>query len=154
VNINPLLARFCCRAAEAGANEVDIQFRPAVVAPLEQMYPWNVDGNAGNYAAVNTLVLTYPSDLPTENTIRPVYALVSHGRSGIGSYDTEGNGARIGGNVGIDENVNRTTASSQYIVRDWTLREDNTFYDDTVVYGTQETLLARNGLYSCHAPRR
>lgn len=153
-NINPLLARFCCRAAEAGANELNVQFRSGVVAPLEQMYPWNVDGTAGNYAAVNTLLLTYPSDLPTENTIRPVYVLVSHGKNGVGAYDTEGNGGRIGGVPGIDENVNRTAASSQYIIREWSLVEDNTFYDDTVVYGTQESLLARNGLYSCHAPRR
>jgi prepilin-type N-terminal cleavage/methylation domain-containing protein len=154
-NINPELARFCCRIDEAGANELDIQFRPAVAAGLEQMYPWDVDGTAGNYANADTLLATYPSRLAAENTLRPVYVLLSHGPKGSGSYDLEGNGNIYDAFFGTDEGINRTAASSQYIVREWALQDGNAnYYDDIVVYGTQETLLARNGIYSCHAPRR
>lgn len=161
-NINSSLARFCCRDTDPGANdEVDIQFRPAIAAGLEPMYPWVVDGTAANYAAVNVAETTYPSRLATENSIRPVYALVSHGPKGSGAYELNGTGSRheaffaVGGDEDTNRQIPPAAQSSRYIVREWALQDGNAnYYDDIVTYGTQETLLARNGLYSCHAPRR
>lgn len=156
ININPLLARFCCRDIDVGANdELDIQFRPAIAAATQNMYPWGVDSGAARYGTVDTMIAAFADNAANRNTIRPVYVLVSHGSNGIGSFDLMGSGTRIPGFLGLDETQNRTTASSQYIEKEWVLQEStNNFFDDTVVWGTQESLLARGGEYSCYAPKR
>lgn len=156
VNIHPELARFCCRASEGGVNDLDIEMRPQPAAGLQDVWRLPVDNGGARYGGVNTPSGTaLPSNAVNRNTIRPIYVLVSHGEQGVGAFREDGSGARNAGFLGVDEAVNASTGSSRFAIRRTALQEnDVTFFDDQVMWGTQDSLLARSGRFSCHAPHR
>ncbi|GEM_PF-2069960 len=155
VNINPQLARFCCRDPEGVPNDLDLDFRRTVASGVENLWTLTVDGINAQYANVNTAGPAIASSAVNRNTTTPIYVLLSHGVLGIGSFNLEGTGARQGGRMGTDETVNAVTASSTFIVSPPSDVNAARHYDDMIAWGTQDTLLARgSGRFSCHAPAR
>lgn len=154
-NINEYLALFCCRAREGGNDALYIEFRPTITSGPQDIWRLPVDNAPARYAAVNIPTGSYPDDSINRNTIRPIYVLVAHGSGGRGSFNLSGNGNRIDGFMGTDEQINASTGSSQFRTGQHIFQQNSTnYYDDLVNWGTQDSLLARGMKYSCHAPSR
>jgi prepilin-type N-terminal cleavage/methylation domain-containing protein len=157
-NINPELARFCCRGTEGGVNDLDVEIRPQTTAALQNVWTLPVDNGGARYA-IDSIESLPPDHLPSSasnrNTIRPIYVLVSHGANGTGAFREDGSGNRNAGFLGTDEATNANTASSQFATYEPVLlQNDATYFDDRLAWGTQDTLLAKSGRFSCHAPSR
>lgn len=155
VNINPRLARFCCRAPEGLPNELDVDFRRDFGAGVQNMWRLGTDGTAARYAAVNTAGPVLAATTYATNVTRPAYVLLSHGRLGVGAFSRDGTGLRQPGRRGTEETINGTETESRFILAPNTDIANNRMYDDLMVWGTQDTILARSsGRFSCHAPAR
>lgn len=154
-NINPGLARFCCRRREAGNNALDIEMQAVFGGPRRNVWAWNVDNGGARYAGVDTFGLNIMENANNRNTQFPAFILVSHGKGGAGSFLSTGTGARQGGFMGNREADNANTASSRYTISPFSDVRNTRKYNDTIVWGTQDMLLARaSGRMSCTSPVR
>lgn len=154
-NINPKLARFCCRAPEGLPNELDVDFRRAFGVGVQNMWRLTTDATVARYDTVDTAGPALAGTTYATNVTRPAYVLLSHGRLGVGAFSDEGNGLRQGGRWGTEEQINGTDTESRFILSPFTTATNTRLYDDLMVWGSQDTVLARgSGRFSCHAPAR
>lgn len=145
-NRNPRKARFCCPAIPT-AN--DLVVRDGDGTPLTETRTAN-DTNALDAAGPATFV--------AQNTQTPVFVLVSHGRNGYGAYRPSTSKERYQPPAGLtyrpseveNENDDNIFVSTTYsLSREPTV---NRYFDDVVVWRTQDQLLSAFGHDSCARP--
>ena len=85
----------------------------------------------------------------------PVYAVISHGKTGFGAFlDGGGRTVAQGASEAVNATLNNGSVVNDQVIYD--LRHDssndNTFYDDIVHWQTQSNLMARLRRDSCALP--
>lgn len=150
-NLLPPKARFCCAVNGDGA------FPPATDLIIEDL-----DGNTISPGARNTTEyddldhrLTDANDIPmASNTsiTAPAFVLVSHGRDGDGAYLLEGGRVPDSSAGATLEDENFDADRIFYDGPIITNTSSNTYFDDIVLWMTQDGLMAKNGVSSCQYP--
>ena len=145
-NVNLPKARFCCPdvlPADA-AITTDIRIIDDAGARV-----WLFDRDTANYFAETANSVGNDTVPATgQHTTTPAFILVSHGRNGLGAFLPTG--ARLAG-VGGDETEN---ADGDRVFRQ-KLRSDApgaNYFDDIVLWHTQDTLFSLTGGGSCAVP--
>lgn len=101
-----------------------------------------------------------PYDLgaaPNENNVMSnlqyfAYVLVSHGKNGEGSYTIGRNGQKPWRIAGSYEQDNGDSSNLVYHQRPANTNSDADYYDDIVVWRTQQQVIAETGSNSCASP--
>lgn len=156
-NKNPYLAYFCC-GHEQLVGATPIRVRRTAGAGGQLAYLQSSIGTFDNVpdAMQTTMADGLPATDPaTQNSIVPVFYVLSHGSNGAGAYEYDGSGTRNALVMGDDEARNANPNSGEvwdYEVNETTMAQT---FDDLVVWGTQDSLLSRGkSRMSCQAPKR
>ncbi len=155
-HLNPIKASFCCAPVPTlPTDDVEV-FGTAVIAlepPTPRRVPPNPAPIAGTYAT--------PSDGPgrivsapigTTNIRAAVYALISHGRNGLGSFLANGttNFIPVPGAITDPEVENSRQPNRTFFARNQVLSETSAnYFDDLVVYKNQYQVYSQLGGGSC-----
>ena len=147
-NLNKAKAVFCCQFARDTADGYAsaktftvlddtgarlIPFQDSTVNPVYA----DPDTLAGSSAAGNLKYFAY--------------ALVSHGKNGLGSYRLGISGHKaLPSNTGVDEQENGND-NFTFVARGPNTDPAN-YFDDIVLWRTQDQVMAENGLDSCNGP--
>lgn len=152
VNINPAKARFCCpmthQANYTPASDLTIvdETGAPVVSSIR-----SIDGT--KYDDKDTRV----DGSVTSDIFVPAFALISHGKNGHGAYLSNGSGQRLevsntmGQGFGADE-VRNSDGDNAYVYRLPDHTDDATYFDDVVMWRTQDQIYSEFGNQSCQTP--
>lgn len=149
---NPWKARFCCAGLAPYNDGTDLIINVNGTATATRS---NV---AGNYATADVATGAGGGVIEV-----PVVALISHGRNGYGAYLVNGTDNKSATPVaGVSpeevENTNGTPAGVTAVSRTYFqgprrgLDAGGTYFDDIVMFRTQNTLYAETGRGSCNDP--
>lgn len=152
-NINPAKARFCCPPAHIAdyAPATDLRIVDGGGVPVWAQTRETTAG--GRYDDKDTGATTSVSS----NVIVPAFALVSHGPNAHGAYQGNGLNNRItvsgsvGEGFGSDE-VSNSDGDNTYVYRMADKTSDASYYDDVVMWRTQDQVYSEFGNQSCQTP--
>ncbi len=167
-NVNAPKARFCgLNSIAPGTAVLNIVARDAGTGTDQRLVPLYVDSSSPTYSNVHDLYsrlispgLEVAFDLPDIDAapdrganLIPAFALISHGPNGEGSYVVNNTNGRFGA-------LPAGTLETENYNADFTYREQAlnltagaaNFFDDRVIWLTQDGLMAFNGKSSCSTP--
>lgn len=148
-NYNPAKARFCC-AQGSGAN--------LIIKDENNDQIWPFSRDSSNYADPDSWVASNTAFTTAANNIAmPAFVLISHGHNGYGSFLPDNGGNRMSGlgATGLKEDENQdfyTLGNNKYIVAPRNNVQNNTYFDDIVMWRTQDQLYSETGEGSCVFP--
>lgn len=166
-------ARFCCAADIAagtnfppGTTDLRIELRDGtgggtVISPTRVANtPANNETGYNGIATMTTLAVDGRPSAPVhfnaagESITGPAFVLLSHGENGNGAFIAEGNRDRVagGGLVGNDEQENIDYDRLYYTGPRRAGNAAATYFDDIVLWMTQDGIMAANGTSSCQYP--
>ncbi|MBI1326635.1 MAG: hypothetical protein GC136_03230 [Alphaproteobacteria bacterium] len=141
-NLNPAKAKFCCPDISVHAPGTDISVTKQGAALVIRVGTADItarsNGNVGgidagiNYVDVNEDV----------NHEAVAVMLVSHGYNGVGAY--LGGNAQVAGDGGNDEDAN-SDGDAAFIDKSFIYASGNAYFDDILLYKTQNQLYAMLG---------
>jgi len=158
-NIAAFKARFCC----AGEDDITV---PAFPPADDLRIQLRTDTGAGDISPPVRNVADYANirgvrifvdtagGPSTTNTTAAAFVLISHGKNGEGAFlanDTN-NQYATGGLVGNDELENSDLDRLYFIGAISTADNANDYFDDIVIWMTQDGIMAANGTSSCQYP--
>jgi prepilin-type N-terminal cleavage/methylation domain-containing protein len=151
-NRNPRKARFCCFVGNT-TNDLIVQ-NVAAGTPVGTPTVLTTARNTGTNGTITTGVdVTTP-----QNTQTPAFVLISHGRNGLGAYRPSAAPARYTDPSGATYRTNEIENANDdnvYVSATYSTNQDNTvrsYFDDVVVWRTQDQLLSTFGRDSCARP--
>jgi hypothetical protein len=145
VALNPAKARFCCPlAATAPGVGSDLQINNGAGAAMVPL----LARNAANGNTVNQYQVPPAATVAASRTQVPAIVLVSHGHNGVGAFVPAG---RIAGNVGNNEAANRD-GDRTYVAADYNKSPGANYFDDIVMWRTQDQLMSAFGRDNCSRP--
>jgi hypothetical protein len=146
-NLNPIKALLCC-PRYTGVNH-DLQVMDALTGG-NTVYT-GLHSSAAVYDA-RTVIDTTPLAAEVQNTHVIAFVLTSHGKNGDGAYIA--NSALVNpvtANAGAQESENRD-GDMVFVDRPITLSDDNNYFDDIVVWRTNDQLVSAFSNDSCGRP--
>jgi len=160
VNRNPLKARFCCPPV---GHSSDVYYKDKDIAILDtaggdSLWPRARSDASKFYDHQDTR-----ADIPLMDTVRepdandyetPAFILVSHGPNRYGAYTGKTSGDRmldVNGFFGTDETENQD-GDRTFIIREYTADQGNDYFDDLVLWRTQNQIYSEFGDNSCLRP--
>ncbi|MBU0858954.1 MAG: type II secretion system GspH family protein [Alphaproteobacteria bacterium] len=162
--ISSFKSRFCCAAQVVApatqfprGTDLSIQL---TTDPGTAISPVRVDftvDNLNGYDSINTLAVNAADsapDRPTTNITAPAFVLVSHGENGEGSFLANGTRTRktSGGLVGANETENNNFNRLYFTGPRNLSGTAADYFDDIVIWMTQDGIMAANGTSSCQYP--
>ena len=162
-------ARFCC----AAQIPTGVSFAPATDLRIElttdkgnAISPARVDfaaDNATGYGGIASMTTLAADGRPSapvhvngagQSITGPAFVLISHGENGDGAFIAEGNRDRLvsGTLVGADEIENNDYNRLYYTGARSAGNDAATYFDDIVIWMTQDGIMAANGTSSCQYP--
>lgn len=160
-NLYPQKARFCCPPVDGGfphATDLQVFAAASDVPGGATINKISRTGDLKFYDEIDR-----PSNIGPQGSLAPVppeagneelfaFAIISHGRNGIGSWLANGTASRLSGTVGADEqaNIDADTAVSRPV----NATPGPSYFDDIVLWRTQVTLMGELNNASCYAPWR
>jgi prepilin-type N-terminal cleavage/methylation domain-containing protein len=149
-NRNPRKARFCCAGpVSTPAQDLIVRDRESGGTQLTATRTTN------NVASLTT---AGASSFVAQNTQTPVFVLVSHGRNGFGAYRPSTSKARYQPPAGISYRPNEVENENDdnvFVSAIYSLSREtsvNAYFDDVVIWRTQDQLLSALGRDSCARP--
>ena len=155
-NINPYKANFCCREMSNTDQVLRVYFKTPTTTANQVVETQN--GSLSNMADPNTV---YSGAVSPENLKYFAYALISHGKDGFGSFilpadDRRYQNPRPREFSGKDEENDNSITSSDMHYIDMRLQRggqaSGEYYDDIVLWRTQEQVISELGNDSCARP--
>lgn len=150
-------ARFCCRLVNTVSEPrqtIDVFSNAArTLRPIPTRSKW-VDTTEGNPSYVDTTE-TWDNSLSMLRYF--AYAVISHGKNGEGAYMINSTNTRPWKSAGDSERINGFISDGDargYQVMDLPIstRRGATYFDDIVLWRTQETTMSETGNNSCILP--
>ncbi len=149
---NPWKARFCCASITTYNENTDLVINVNGVNTAART------GVAGSYATADVIAGAGGGNIET-----PVVVLVSHGANGFGAYLVNGTNNKFfigGAGVGPNEteNLDGTAGGTGLVSRTYYqgprtyLDSGAGYFDDIVMFRTQDSLYAQTGRSSCSSP--
>ncbi len=150
VNVNPAKARFCCPMSH------DMAYGPGTDLQI-------VDASGDRIVLGDRSVVNYDDkDIKVSGSVEsdifvPAFALISHGRNAHGAYQANASGNRInisatvGDGFGVSEASN-SDGDRTYVYQMPDSSRDTTYYDDIVMWRTQDQIYGEFGSLSCQTP--
>lgn len=165
-------ARFCCAgyghdASAANVNHLtDIRIEPrlALGTAIMPIRDTQGTGATANYGAIDQLLFDARTLLPRPNTsgniAAPAFVLISHGQNAYGAYMLNNTANRVAwrgsgaASVGEIENQNATVGPNERrtFATGYLQLGSTNYFDDIVVWMTQDGIMAYNGASSCNIP--
>lgn len=160
VNRNPEKARFCCPPMGISSDDyyTDKDIVMLDTAGGKAVWPRTRNTDTKFYDHQDTR-----ADIPLMDTVRepgvndyetPAFILVSHGPNRFGAYTGKTSSDRmldVNGVSGTDETENQD-GDKTFILRDYTAEQSNSYYDDLVLWRTQNQIYSEFGDDSCLKP--
>ena len=166
--ISSYKARFCCAAelptgtSFPPATDLSIELTTAkgtAISPVRIPFTANNQTGYGGIATMTTLPADGRPSAPAHFTgaqsiTGPAFVLISHGENGDGAFIGDGNRNRLvsGSLVGNDENENNNYNRLYYTGARRAGNAAATYFDDIVLWMTQDGIMAANGTSSCQYP--
>jgi len=160
-NVFPQKARFCCPPEDGlFPHATDLQVF-AAAADIPGGLTINKIGRKGDPSYYDDI--DKPVNIGPQGAQAPVspeagdeelfaVAIISHGKNGTGAYLANGSNGRLTGNVGADEQVNLDGGRNYVVSRPINATPGPNYYDDIVIWRTQQTLMGELNNASCYAP--
>lgn len=146
-NRNPRKARFCCPDNTAAlGNDINIS------DGVNPLWLFDRDSSGGNYDDSETPYTgSTVFDPVNENVTTPAVILISHGANQIGAFLENGTRLPDYGVAGIDEQSNYD-GDPDFIIRPLSSTQGGNYFDDLIMWRTQDQIYAETGKDSCMKP--
>lgn len=145
-NRNAQKARFCCPDTAPFAPATDIQILDGAGGTTL----WPFVRSTSDYDDVNEVVEDPVFAPAADNVTIPAMVLVSHGRNGLGAFTEAGTRIPLAG-ASPDE-IENANGDRVFVSRPYSEGDGDNYFDDIVIWRTQDHLYTEAGGGSCAIP--
>jgi prepilin-type N-terminal cleavage/methylation domain-containing protein len=155
-NRNAIKARFCCADQEPPTFDVDSDLIILHTAGGAALSPVRTPGIMDNYGDLTKTKTTAVdgTDVPVMDTSpveAPALVLVSHGPDGRGAWLVNGTNKRLDPPESGPE-LQNADGDQIFVDGPWNLKPGPAYFDDIVLWMTQDGIMAAHGALSCSYP--
>lgn len=157
-NVNPIKARFCCAQDNSAASE-GVFINDAMTQSAWPFLQRNESLPVGEWSHFNT---QYAGALHDRSLSYFAYNLISFGKNGSGARVFRGDGNAAGQITGegtgfaslVDDPTQPSAVAANVYrsVRPWLLARGEHYYDNIVLWRTQDQVISETGLANCRTP--